>query len=651
MNVHRKLLYYDIEKFNKSSIEKIGGRSKPFLLVISNIHEIHSEKVLLDLPNCLTISSFVASANDDRNDITALKNEGCFYYNEIEETIFEVVFFMRTIDRECEKTYKLRFPLSHPCVQDEIGIYFDGSWIRAISKDGIVITENSGLDCFCDVSCKANGSHCNNISLYDIVLNEKYLDIDESINSAYLSPFYYNAYSGDVMNFYHDGEYHLMYLLDRRHHGSRGGNGAHYIMHMTSENLVDWFEQEPIDKIDKPWKSFGTGTMFFYENKYYMSYGLHTERYDGKIEQQTAKITDEGNAFLPRSFSTIFSENALPVGATYAESIDGKSFTPSKIVFHESRNPSIYVIDNKLKLFSGYGKDGIWDSDGFGKPFVKSENSISFQNEKMKNTTECPSYFEWNGFKYLIIGFTGYFRTLKNSEDYISAYDLNENIYDGLSVPMVCEYKNNRRLMAGWLNGVGWASIICHRELIQADNGALSTKWVEEMLPKTEKIGSFENEVSFDAKNDYYFEINFQKSDVVALQFSDNKKVCNLQFDAKNHEAQISDAEFGQFSKKILPMYEQFEKSEKEFYNQTGMNDIPVNSVNFSIPNVELIDNNRIKILITYVNKIRSTVIDVEINGRHTMVSVRKEFRPTKLLSIGSADSVSGTIAKIQGES
>ncbi len=650
MKLHRKILCYEMEKKNKASVETIGGCSKPFLIMISNIEEIHSEKIILELPNCLTISSFVASANDDRNDIIELKNEGCFFYNEKEETILDVVFSMRTIDKECEKTYKLRIPFSHPCMKDEIGLYFDGSWIRAISKDGIVINENSGLDCFCDIFGEIVENYPDNISLYDIKLQEKYNNIDEKMSSAYISPYYYNAYSGDVMNFYYNGEYHLMYLLDRRHHGSRNGNGAHYIMHMTTENLVDWCEQEPIDKIDKPWKSFGTGTMFFYENKYYMSYGLHTERYEGKKEKQTASINAEGNAFLPKSFSAIFLENALPVGATYAESIDGKIFTPCEMVFHESRNPSIYVIDNKLKLFSGYGKDGIWDSDGLGKPFVKSENSIQFLNKIMKNTTECPSYFEWNGFKYLIIGFTGYFRTLKNSEEFISAYELNENIYDGLAVPMVCEYKNNRRLMAGWLNGVGWASIICHRELIQDAKGTLNTKWVEEMLPKTEKIGSFENEVSFDSDKDYYFEINLPKSDVVALQFSSDEKVCNLQFDSKKCTVQISDAEFGCLSKSILPMYEQFEKSDKEFYTQTEINDIPVNSVNFSIPNVKLEDTNRIRILITFVKKIRSTVIDVEINGKHTLASDRKEFRPTKLLTVGSTDSVSGVISKIQGE-
>lgn len=54
------------------------------------------------------------------------------------------------------------------------------------------------------------------------------------------TPFGHNTFIDDVMNFYHDGVYHLMYMPDRHHHGNRWGCGAHHFEHMITRDFVNW---------------------------------------------------------------------------------------------------------------------------------------------------------------------------------------------------------------------------------------------------------------------------------------------------------------------------------------------------------------------------------------------------------------------------
>lgn len=121
-----------------------------------------------------------------------------------------------------------------------------------------------------------------------------------------------------------------------------------------------------------------------------------------------------------------------------------------------------------------------------GQPFVRSaENWDCLRNTPIPFSTECPSLFRWNGHQYLLVGWCGYFRTKTPGGELFDAVAAGENVYDGLGVPMVCDYKDGRKLIAGWIRHIGWGSVIIHRELIQDADGKLSMKWLPEMLPRT----------------------------------------------------------------------------------------------------------------------------------------------------------------------
>jgi hypothetical protein len=140
----------------------------------------------------------------------------------------------------------------------------------------------------------------------------------------------------------------------------------------------------------------------------------------------------------------------------------------------DDQNPSIYNRADGLfgmgcvrTLAKAASLDGPWETAVAGAPVCG----------------DCPCPFEWNGRHYIIQGFC----TMAKSEtgangsytdEVLAGYD----IYEGLSVPMVAPWKDNRRLLIGWINHrYGWGGWLCFRELVQYPDGHLGTKWVREI--------------------------------------------------------------------------------------------------------------------------------------------------------------------------
>ena len=52
-------------------------------------------------------------------------------------------------------------------------------------------------------------------------------------------------FAGDPMPFFHDGVFHLFWLLDENHHKGKGGLGGHQWAHSSSRDLIHC-EQHPL---------------------------------------------------------------------------------------------------------------------------------------------------------------------------------------------------------------------------------------------------------------------------------------------------------------------------------------------------------------------------------------------------------------------
>ena len=374
-----------------------------------------------------------------------------------------------------------------------------------------------------------------------------------------------------------------------------------------------------------------------------MSYGLHTERYEDGREKITPAYNKEKNEFEIIDFESVLEKGGLPTGASFSVSDDGINFTPSNLLTHASRNPSAYIEDGKVTLYCGYGGEGVYESEDMYKPFKSVKKKFDFGKSVMKNSTECPAMFCWNGYKYLIVGFTGYFRALtKNSDELVDAAALGEYIYDGLSVPMVAEFKNNRRLIAGWVHSVlGWGGALMQRELVQFEDGRLGMKWIPELIPQTNgknliKSSLLGGKINLSKEESYLFEADVDSLDCekIAFSFDDGKTACSLELDFIKKRVQINDCEINKFAQALPTPLEALAplKDMEVHAMHSGITNIPQFAKNYALPDA-CGQNEHFKLRMTLrrSKKMRGTVLDVELAARKTLISVRDDFFPTSL--------------------
>jgi hypothetical protein len=646
----KRLLVRKIENFKfldgtKEPITVDAFKNIPLIINFPKLKNCYTEEtVLLSIPKLFEVSIINRSYSDDEvANIVNMRRAGCFYFNEENEWLLRVITFMKTDDGSAIDAPTMYLPLSAPFMKNaELSFYFDGAVVRLLNH-GEIINQNAALAQFNDPEGEIyiNPEFTGVTVEYGFKTERFFREETQDITADFYSPYHWNTFAGDVMTFYHDGTYHLMYLLDRRHHASRGG--SHYICQLTTKDLINWYEQVPIAEIDKPWKTYGTGTMFFKDGKYYMTYGYHSYRYPGN-EKRIKPLPDENYAFpTPLSMDEIMANGDIPEGASYSVSDDGINFKNAGLLIHKSENPSAYCEGDKILLYCGYGIEGIWEGETIDGGFYHSKNNFKYHaTPPMRASSECPAKFSWNGYNYLAVGFTGYYRTLEpNTENLVDAAALGESFYDGLCVPMVSKIFNDRYIMAGWINGVGWGSSIVFRELIQEEKGVLGKKWVPELTPKTKGAELSDNQFAtgqyIDEKQSYMLELEIdpQKAQKGGLQFINGEKAVELQFNFKENRAQIGETKTDVMCERVKTILEALSEGDPaiDIYTQVGATE-GVPSLNFNRFAITVKDIDKpfnLKVICRYSKKLRATVIDAEIAGCRTLVSMQPNFFPNKI--------------------
>ena len=460
----------------------------------------------------------------------------------------------------------------------------------------------------------------------------------------------FNTWAGDVVTFFHDGVFHLIYFLDRHHHGNRWGGGAHYFHQLTSTDLVDWTDHGPMFELDEPWQSVGTGTMFHHKGKYYFTHGWHTTRV--VPWERTASV------FMDRYFKAHgkmrpFASDELYgmtlSGSTYAVSYDGIHFTKVPKVFNTAENPSIYTNpDDSLTMYCG---SGTWKAKDIDSDWthVDPKFPMAGAQQPMRNTNECPSFFNWNGFRYLLMGVTGFW-TAKGDGPFVDSAAEGHDIYDGLAVPMVAPFTGNRMIIGGWLSGIGWGSCIAVRELIQYPDGRLGMKWPDEMAPKTGKtlheaadtVVTVGRPVGygFEAGQSVYVEMKLhaQAEGRMAVRLADAEnpsRSCEFQLDFGKQRMQISPCGAdGGFHPEIQTIREGLKTMPQDHlgWGVKASHGIHAGSQNFCLENVDVLNGTfTLKIIIRYSPKMRCTVFDAEVAGQRTLISNRVRLKANAL--------------------
>jgi hypothetical protein len=195
------------------------------------------------------------------------------------------------------------------------------------------------------------------------------------------------------------------------------------------------------------------------------------------------------------------------------------------------------------------------------------------------------------------------------------------DFYNGMSVPSITEITDNRFLMAAWIKTQGWGGPLVIHELIQHSDGRIGCKWMEEIIPATEKPVTINNTIEdgqmIDVpKQPFILTFTVNPSDKgkgqVAITFQDRtsaENACEWQMLLEKERAQFAAADTQAFAPAQKTLREGGEVS-------TAQNYAIENGMTFDRPF-------KVRMLIQPSDKVRGTLMDVEIGAQRTMLSYR----------------------------
>ncbi len=442
-------------------------------------------------------------------------------------------------------------------------------------------------------------------------------------NIQYWTPPFHNAWVGDVVTIYHEGRYHVFYLFDRRGHASKLGRGGHYFEHLSTEDFKTWIEHEPAVPIEYQWETMGTGTPFVVDGKLCVAYGLHTTRIYPREKTALPMMWDyyeKNKRSQVLDYTTL--EGVVPAGSTYSVSGDGVAeFTKSNMLVHPCENPSISVRkEGGLLMLANYGARGEWRAESI-------TDGWRIENEHFPPGGDCTFYFEWGDYDYIVGGFNQLYsrRRGEGNDGWWSVVAEGRDMYNGMSVPAVSEIDDDRMLLAGWVKIQNWGGVLAIHELVQFPDGRLGSKWMEEITPATEPAEKLSqgDKIVIDKPS---FLLTFDVESEQAMQGRVGVTLCGEQGFDNSCEWQLQlDRERAQFAAGVAEGFALNERTVREGGDLAAAR-------NYAIAGgMRQSGTTPVRMMVYYDEKLRGSIVDVEIAGQRTMISYRQDLKPERI--------------------
>ncbi len=309
---------------------------------------------------------------------------------------------------------------------------------------------------------------------------------EEKTVRQYWKPRGHNVYAGDCMPFFYDGTFHLFYLLDRRHHRSKWGHGAHQWAHATTTDLINWKHHPIAIPITEEHEgSICTGSVLFYQGTYYAYYATRIPRY------YATKMGIDGECLsFASSINGIHFSKGQPNPFATPEPPYKKGTFRDPAVFQDKEGIFHLLVTAELELPDLTARSGClahltspdlqeWQVK---EPFITSGHI---------GHLECPDYFSWNDWYYLVFSVHGTARYRISKEPFGPWQKPKNDSFDSpqLRVLKTAEFTGNRCIGAAFLpkNDNDYGGHAIFREIIQLEDGSLGTKFPEEMIPPTDE--------------------------------------------------------------------------------------------------------------------------------------------------------------------
>jgi hypothetical protein len=294
-----------------------------------------------------------------------------------------------------------------------------------------------------------------------------------------------DLFVGDCIPFSHNGTYYYYWLLDSAHHKSLNGLGGHQWALSKSSDLRHWEQYPLVLKIDETWeKSICTGSVVFYNGKYYAFYATRLIN-DGKVNEQLSyAISNDGVHFQKQKPNPFY---------TSAPGYSKRNFRDPKVFVDNNGEFHLFVASNQENPIMGMNSGCLVHLSSKDLKTWKVHDPIL---TGQGSTPECPDYFYWKGWYYLVYSDNSNTYYVKSRKPYGPWQEpryqaLNE---DWANVVKTAEFKNDRRIAAAWVPNrynskdneheiFGGNSLF--REITQEPDGTLNTRFPLEMIPET----------------------------------------------------------------------------------------------------------------------------------------------------------------------
>lgn len=346
----------------------------------------------------------------------------------------------------------------------------------ALHLDGVLMDEDWPLGDFCTSGSLSVTRHEMVLSAQLDGIGEKSEtepDVLESFTGSADNwrPPGHNTGAGDCMPWFHEGRFHLCYLFDRRGHKSKYGLGAHQWAHISSTDLKTWDVHPMAIAIENQWEgSICTGSVFTENGFHYAFYSVRMS--DGSAAKLSCATSSDGVRFTKTHRYFTLKAPYEPISAR-----DPFIFKDDFGLFHMLVTTSVANDRGELEgcLAHLVSTDlEHWDQR---EPYLTDGG---------QGQPECCDMFGMNGWHYLIYGLGGTGR-YRMSRDPFGPWvkpenDIIENVR--YRVPKTAAFTGGRRLAVGFVTATpeAYAGKVVFRELVQGEDGTLSTWLVNEMV-------------------------------------------------------------------------------------------------------------------------------------------------------------------------
>lgn len=271
------------------------------------------------------------------------------------------------------------------------------------------------------------------------------------------------VFVGDCMPYTFAGRYHLLYLKDRRHHGSKWGKGAHQWAHISSADLQHWDVHPMAVTIDDAREgSICTGSWIFEGGRHYLYYTVRMA--DGSSAPICRSVSEDGYHFS-KDTTFHFTLSALYTGASARD---------PKVV--RGADGCLHMFVTTTQVATGKGCLVHLTSED-GEQWAE-QGTIYVAPDA--GEPECPDYFAYRGRYYLIFSH-GARAQYRYSDKPFTDWQMPENPNIPChSVPKAAIWQD-RIIFAGFIGLGGYAGSLTFMEATVDEKGELTYLPVREM--------------------------------------------------------------------------------------------------------------------------------------------------------------------------